>query len=106
MDDLIDRKALKEAMLHEVLEVDSEKKWDGGCWIRYKMFERVLASMPSTQPEQKQGRWVESTRIGAQFHPDYPSVYSVFCCTSCLKENDRVEKYCPNCGARMEEQNG
>ena len=58
-------------------------------------------------PERKKGRWIESIRrTGTQFHPDYPSFYSVFCCTSCLKENYRTEKYCPNCGARMEKNDG
>lgn len=105
MNDLIDREALKEAMLHKALEADSgEKRWDGGCWIRYKMFERVLASMPSVQPEQKKGKWIESIRrVGTKFHPDCPDFYSVFVCAHCLKENDRTGKYCPNCGAEMEE---
>ena len=81
-------------------------------WIEHRIFiqnmndidRQEIFNLPSAVPAQKQGRWIESTRIGAQFHPDYPSVYSVFCCTSCLKENDRVEKYCPNCGAKMEVQ--
>lgn len=48
MDDLISRKAMREAMYHEAMEKDSdEQKWDGGCWIRYKMFERVVESIPS-----------------------------------------------------------
>ena len=52
MSDLIDRQALRNAMYHEAMEKDSdEQKWDSGCWIRYKMFERVVDSMPSTQPE-------------------------------------------------------
>lgn len=52
MSDLIDRQALRNAMYHEAMEKDSdEQKWDSGCWIRYKMFERVVDSMPSAQPE-------------------------------------------------------
>lgn len=52
MDDLISRKAMREEMYHEAMEKDSnEQKWDGGCWIRYKMFERVIESLPSVQPE-------------------------------------------------------
>ena len=48
MDDLISRKAMREAMYREAMEKDSdEQKWDGGCWIRYKMFERVIESVPS-----------------------------------------------------------
>ncbi len=49
-DDLISRQAMREAMYHEAMEKDSdEQKWDGGCWIRYKMFERVIESIPSEQ---------------------------------------------------------
>lgn len=48
MNDLISRKAMREAMYHEAMEKDSdEQKWDSGCWIRYKMFERVIESIPS-----------------------------------------------------------
>lgn len=55
------------------------------------------------EPERKKGKWIQCDRVGYhQFHPDYSSFYSVFRCTSCLKENDRTEKYCPNCGAEME----
>jgi len=52
MADLIDRQELRKAMYHEAFETDSdEQMWDSGCWIRYKMFERILDSMPSAQPE-------------------------------------------------------
>lgn len=56
------------------------------------------------KPWRKKGKWIECKRVCPQFHPDCPSFYSVFCCTSCLKENDRTEKYCPNCGAKMGEE--
>lgn len=48
----IRRKTLKEvenAMYHEAFEVDHEvdgmQKWDGGNWIRYKLFEKVMEQM-------------------------------------------------------------
>lgn len=45
---LINREALADAMYDEAFEKDSEEqKWDGGCWIRYKMFERVVFDLPS-----------------------------------------------------------
>ena len=48
MDDLISRKALREAMYHEAFEMDSDmQKWDSGCWIRYKIFENHLKDAPS-----------------------------------------------------------
>ena len=40
---LIDADALNDAMYHEAFETDSnDQKWDSGCWIRYKMFERNI----------------------------------------------------------------
>lgn len=51
-DDLISRQALRSDMYHEAMEKDSEEqRWDGGCWIRYKMFERVIDRQPSAQSE-------------------------------------------------------
>lgn len=39
--DLIDRDVLSREMYHEAFETDSTlQKWDSGCWIRYKMFEK------------------------------------------------------------------
>ena len=49
--DLIDRDTLNEAMYHEAFETDSEwQKWDSGCCIRYKMFERHRDSAPVVIP--------------------------------------------------------
>jgi hypothetical protein len=37
---LVDLDELSRRMYHEAFETDSDlQKWDGGCWIRYKMFE-------------------------------------------------------------------
>ena len=48
--DLIDRAALREAMYHEAFETDSkDQRWDSGCWIRYKMFEKNLNSAPTIE---------------------------------------------------------
>lgn len=48
---LIDADALRTAMYHEAFETDTPmQKWDSGCWIRYKMFERVEESAPTIIP--------------------------------------------------------
>ena len=45
---LIDADALGNRMYHESFEKDSDlQRWDGGCWIRYKLFEQVLREMPT-----------------------------------------------------------
>lgn len=101
MSDLINREALKEAMYHEAFETDSdEQRWDGGCWIRYKMFERIVDSMAS-QPAQRKGKWTEK--------PDpYGFFETIPVCSECGCTTKYREKYkcCPNCGAQMEEEDG
>lgn len=45
---LIDADALRQTMYHEAFETDSPmQKWDSGCWIRYKMFERMEETAPT-----------------------------------------------------------
>ena len=48
MSDLIDRNVLKAKMYQEAFESDTDmQRWDSGCWIRYKLFENVVDSMPT-----------------------------------------------------------
>ena len=44
---LIDADAFGNRMYHESFEKDSEdQRWDSGCWIRYRLFEKVLEEQP------------------------------------------------------------
>ena len=90
---LIDADALGNRMYHESFEKDSDlQRWDGGCWIRYKLFEQVLRAAPTIDPahptqltdEDKetirihlnafkeslcnQGRWYEATEYEELIH--------------------------------------
>ena len=48
MSDMIDRNVLKAKMYQEAFESDTDmQKWDSGCWIRYKLFEKVVDSTPT-----------------------------------------------------------
>ncbi len=93
--DCINRQALKQAMYHEAFEVDSDmQKWDGGCWIRYKLFEKIVDIMPSAQPEQKTAHWYSPC--------DYdPPEWCSNCHTRTRWAFD--DGYCPKCGAKIEE---
>lgn len=52
--DLIDRDAFRKAMYHDTFETDSDlQKWESGCWIRYKMFERNIESAPVVIPAER-----------------------------------------------------
>ena len=48
---LIDADALQDVLYHEAFETDSDmQRWDGGCWIRYKMFENAICNVPTIEP--------------------------------------------------------
>lgn len=50
----IDADALRAKMYHEAFETDTPmQKWDSGCWIRYKMFERMEENAPTIIPADK-----------------------------------------------------
>lgn len=52
--DLIDRDALSREMYHEAFETDSAlQKWDSGCWVRYKMFEKHRDAAPVVIPAER-----------------------------------------------------
>ena len=59
MSRLIDADILENRMFHEAFEKDSDmQKWDSGCWIRYKLFEKVLREQPTIDPDPK---WIPVT---------------------------------------------
>ena len=66
MTDYIKREALEQKMYHKAFENDASYdernpmvKWDSGLWIRYKLFENVLASIPSADVvERKRGECI------------------------------------------------
>ena len=92
---LIDADKLQKVMYHEAFETDSDmQKWDGGCWIRYKMFENAIEAEPV-----KHGRWTPVTNGRGGFECS-------ICHSYAPSYQDGVEwlsPYCPNCGARMSE---
>ena len=48
MAEYIDKEKFMQSMYHEAFEKDSDlQRWDGGCWIRYKMLENVMAATPA-----------------------------------------------------------
>lgn len=58
---MIDADELRNVMYHEAFEIDSDmQKWDGGCWIRYKMFEKAIDSIPTIESEPER-RWIPVT---------------------------------------------
>ena len=100
MFDYIKRKHIEQRMYYEAFENDAsydEKnpmaKWDSGLWIRYKLFENVLASIPSADViESKLGKWIY------QFRDSENEEYR---CSRCNCIGDNGWAFCPHCGAYM-----
>ena len=58
----IDADDFRNRMYHEAFEKDTDlRKWDSGCWIRYKLFENVLREQPTVQTEEAiPVSWIEA----------------------------------------------
>lgn len=96
MSDLINRQALRDAMYHEAFETDTEmQRWDSGCWIRYKLFENCIDSMPTIEPEQQKGEWRPIVLTS------YPPKYREMCSCCGFMKNKEAFRFCPICGAKM-----
>lgn len=94
---LIDADALRAQMYHEAFETDTDmQRWDGGCWIRYKMFENAIDNAPTIEvPQRMRGRW-EYVDYGG-----FGNWHCTACRAICICNGDY--DFCPNCGARMDE---
>ena len=109
MAEYIDRNAFGNRMYHEAFEKDSDmQKWDSGCWIRYKLFEKVLRDTPSADVQPvRHGYWTETTEPCGWTDEDCAE------CSEChntfvlgeytIGDVRELFRYCPNCGARMDE---
>lgn len=62
----------------------------------------VINSLPSAQPGQKVGIWVETNN--PNYSPfDNSEPYNAIC-SECFYTSDKKFNYCPNCGAKMEKE--
>ena len=57
--------------------------------------ERAFKETPTIEPEQKKGWWIKADEIDEWYGRMYK-------CSVCGCENWRADKYCANCGAKME----
>ena len=93
------KKMYYEAFDNNVSYMKNMAKWDSGLWIRYKLFENVIETIPSVDVvEPKRGEWVAKTE----------NYYSHWVCSKCgawalLEYNEQMclSNFCPNCGADM-----
>lgn len=92
---LIDADALDQAMYHKAFEVyDGRTMWNSGCWIRYKIYEEASREAPTIEAVPvRHGKWITKSTGGEYFD----------CCSECgYVEWGDPNKYCPNCGAKMD----
>ena len=66
------------------------------------LFDRIKR-LPSVQPQQRTGQWIpeENDAIMIDYHPFFEN----YRCSECLhvyEDSKPLNKYCPNCGAKME----
>lgn len=88
-DDLISRQAAIDAIMCEPTDAHYPS------WYAER-----LEQLPSAQPERKKGKWIR--------HDEIKNVYGGICieCSECgekyVVQHILDEKYCRNCGAKME----
>lgn len=94
---------VREKMYHEAFETDTDmQKWDSGCWIRYKLFENVIESIPGedVQPV-RHGHWIMVNE------PD-ENGNALYQCSECHRGETHTPivevPYCWHCGAQMDEE--
>lgn len=92
---LIDAYRFEEELYHEAFERDSDmQRWDSGCWIRYKLFERMLEKQPAVDVEPhwipcserlpKEREWIGTKEFGTTISDE---VYVTF-------EGPTGERFC------------
>lgn len=89
--DLISRQAAIEVLEEPCKVPDSwTDEYAVGERAQYEKDVKALNSLPSAE---RRGRWVYNANFAEP----------PFKCSACGKSQGRLSKYCPECGARMEE---
>ena len=105
MDELISRQAAIDAMRR--LEQEDIEAYGAEIPEGFDAEPAVeaLKALPSAQPEQKTGRWIWDSLVCTS-----GGNYGVLRCSECEAYYERVgfwpRRYCPKCGAKMEEGDG
>lgn len=81
-------------------EEDEWRKWSTILTER-TAFKYDVNSMPTIKPEPKTGQWIEHIFDGIMGGRP-----RALMCSRCNRISISAYKYCPNCGARMEGQDG
>lgn len=88
---LIDAESLLGAMYHKSFETDTDlQRWDGGCWIRYKLFQETIDEEPT----------VDAVRVIRCKDCQYHSTHRCYMAYDLIATDD--EDYCSR-GERRED---
>lgn len=93
MNDLISRQAAIDLFPNDALEWDTN-----GGYIAPHLVRRMIEELPPAQPI-RNGRWMEIIEVNELGDVYQSGVY----CSECGHTDSYEPNYCPNCGARMEE---
>ena len=89
MSDYIEREAAVNAVLNLVPKVDC----DGYCWVIRGDAARAIDTIPAADVRPVvRGKWIDEPIKGIRYH-----------CSVCQGRFDYTWRFCPNCGAKMEE---
>lgn len=87
MDDLISRQAAVEYFQRIIDATNTDGRYNLGFIDGLEFCINHLSTMPSIQPEQKKGKWID---------------LGVYECSVCHERSCCAGNYCPHCGAQME----
>lgn len=59
----------------------------------YRECADIVENTPTITPERKRGRWIEASAEEAFY----------YICSECGRRHDFEDPFCPNCGAKMQE---
>ena len=98
MTDLISRQAAIDALVTPRVHDVYDSYWDGRN-TQYQEDIDAINALPSVQPEQKKGKWIDEGQY-AEGHSEH-----AYYCSQC--EEHYIGwigefNFCPNCGAKME----
>lgn len=102
---LIDADKLSEEMYRKSFETDDgRQRWDSGLWIRYKVFEEARDNAPTIDAVPvRHGEWLHPEEEDEDYHTvrwSCPVCWSKF---NFYEGDTDGTPYCPNCGAKMGE---
>lgn len=105
MNDLISRERAIEAIVNTVSDVGNRDNSETasqryGAAFRQLEIIDILQALPSAEPVQKKGKWVNANE-------DKWNTVEVLKCSACGEMDNRMyrtDSYCPNCGAKMGEE--